>query len=148
MTLPVIVTFWLVTSAGAGLVAAMVGATVSSVNDTSKKDTLPELLPVQVQREWRLHDATTQSLESAPDAIRKLGAKAWVLAHYQANGTVTVGLAQLPSGTAFEAMQRWHDPAALGFFKDDYFGTVESDRLTREELAGFVQDLQQNLKTK
>lgn len=114
----------------------------------AKKDTMPELLPVQVQREWRLHDATTQPLDSAPEALRKLGAKAWVLAHYQANGTVTVRLAQLPAGTAFEAMQKWHDPSALGFFKDDYFGTVESERLTREELAGFVQDLQQNIKTR
>ena len=122
--------------------------TSCSPNREAKKETMPELLPVQVQREWRLHDATMQPLESAPESIRKLGAKAWLLAHYQANGTVTVRMAQLPAGTAFEAMQRWHDPSALGFFKDDYFGTVESDRLTREELAGFVQDLQQNIKTR
>jgi hypothetical protein len=122
--------------------------TSCSPNREAKKETMPELLPVQVQREWRLHDATMQPLESAPESIRKLGAKAWLLAHYQANGTVTVRMAQLPAGTAFEAMQRWHDPSALGFFKDDYFGTVESDRLTREELAGFVQDLQQNIKAR
>ena len=121
--------------------------TSCSPNREAKKETMPELLPVQVQREWRLHDATMQPLESAPESIRKLGAKAWLLAHYQANGTVTVRMAQLPAGTAFEAMQRWHDPSALGFFKDDYFGTAESDKLSREELAGFVQDLQQNLKS-
>src|SRR5689334_15022182 len=114
--------------------------TSCSPNREAKKPTMAELLPVQVQREWRLHDATMQPLESAPESIRKLGAKAWVLAHYHANGTVTVRMAELPAGTAFEAMQRWHDPSALGFFKNDFFGTVESDRLTREELAGFVQD--------
>jgi hypothetical protein len=122
--------------------------TSCSGRQEARKATLPELLPVQVQREWRLHDATIQPLESAPESIRKLRPTAWVLAHYQANGLVTVRFAQLPAGTAFEATQRWHDPSALAFFKDDYFGTVESDRLTREELAGFVQDLQQNIKSR
>jgi hypothetical protein len=111
-------------------------------------DSLPKVLPVQVQREWRLHDAVTQPMDALPADYRHLGAKTWVLAHYQANGTVTVRLLELKPGTAFEAMQKWHSPTSLGFFKEDYFGTVESDRLSREELAGFVQDLQQNLKSR
>lgn len=115
---------------------------------TQATDALPQALPVQVQREWRLHDATTQPLDGVPPQYHQLGPKAWALAHYQANGTVTVRLFELPRGTAFEAMQKWHSPTALGFFRDDYFGTAESDKLSREELAGFVQDLQQNLKTR
>jgi hypothetical protein len=111
-------------------------------------DSLPEMLPVQVQREWRLHDATAQPIDAVPAEYQQLRPKAWVLAHYQANGTVGVRLFELPKGTAFEAMQKWHSPTALGFFKDDYFGTAESNTLSREELAGFVQDLQQNLKAR
>lgn len=114
---------------------------------TPTADDLPRALPVQVQREWRLHDATVQPLGAVPASYHPLGPKAWVLAHYQANGTVTVRLFNLPKGTAFEAMQKWHDPSALAFHKGEYFGTAESDKLSREELAGFVQDLQQNLKT-
>lgn len=112
-------------------------------------DALPEALPVQVQREWRLHDATIQPLDAVPQSFQALRPKAWVLAHYQANGMVTIRLFETRSdGTAFEAMQKWHDPAALGFYKGKYFGTAESDKLSREELAGFVQDLQQNLNVK
>jgi hypothetical protein len=120
---------------------------VSCASKNETADALPKVFPVQVQREWRLHDALSQPLDALPEQYRQLAPKAWALGHYQANGTVTVRLFLLKPGTAFEAMQRWHDPSALGFFKDDYFGTAESDKLSREELAGFVQDLQQNLKS-
>ena len=118
---------------------------------TSKQrvpDALPKVLPVQVQREWRLHDAVTQPLDAVPEPYRRFAPLAWALAHYQANGMITVRLFQLQPGTAFEANQKWHDASALGFFRDDYFGTAESEKLSREELAGFVQDLRDNIKTK
>ena len=110
-----------------------------------KENPLKDALPVQVQREWRLHDTAEVPVEQVPEKLRKLGVKAAIVAHYEAGGTVTVRLYRI-GPAAFEAMQTWHDAQAVGFYKDSTFGTVEAPTLGRQELLGFVQDLQQNLK--
>ncbi len=114
---------------------------LASAACSRKQNSLKDVLPVQVQREWRLHDAEVQPNSAAPDAARRSGLQSWAVAHYTANSPVTVRLFRFSPGVAFEAYQKWPKTDGISFFKDPYLAVANSPSLSPQELSGFVQDL-------
>jgi hypothetical protein len=112
-----------------------------------KANPLKDALPVQVQREWRLHDTEAQPNENASEVVRNLGLRQWLIANYHANGVVRVRLFEMTSEAgAFEARQKWKLSDGIAVTKGQHLAIVDSGSLIGQELIGFAQDLETNMK--
>lgn len=108
---------------------------------------LKEVLPVQVQRTWTLHEARNLPIEDAPTIINGQGLKRSLLAVYRGNGTIRIRLYEMGvEASAFELIQKWRQPDGAAFYKGRYFVVADSSDVDRDTLSSFLQALHHDLK--
>ena len=114
---------------------------------TKKKQSLKDMLPVQILRAWTLQDTQTLQPSEAPEVLRGLGVDQVIEARYAGNGTIKVRVYQMRgAASAFEAVQKWPQNDGLAFDRGPYFITVQGDGVDRQSLLGFLQALNSDLK--
>ena len=113
---------------------------------TRETQSIQNVLPVQVQRAWKLTSTTRIEPTAAHETVRGLGLEEAHEARYSGNGSIIVHVYRMGSNTsAFEALQKWRDPESIPFYKGAYFVTARGAGVDRETLSGFVQALQDGM---
>lgn len=108
---------------------------------------LKEILPVQVQRTWKLEDTRAIPSDEVDDSIRRAGLRRALFAGYRGNGRIGVRVFDMGTGAgALEVLQRWRPSDGLAFYKGQYFVLGEANDVDRATLSSFLQALQRDMK--
>ena len=126
---------------------AISGLLLSMAGCSEKKQSLKDMLPIQVQRAWTLQDTQTLQPSEAPEVLRGLGVDQAIEARYAGNGAIKVRVYRMRgAASAFEAVQKWPQNDTLAFDRGPYFITVLGEGVDRQSLIGFLQALNTDLK--
>jgi len=107
---------------------------------------LTAVLPVEVQRAWKLKQTEPLPAEEAPPIIRGLGLKRALKALYTGNGEITVSLYEMNvEASAFELIQKWPQQDGLAMYKGPYFFITSARGPDRTALSAFLQAFRESL---
>jgi hypothetical protein len=123
-------------------------AALITISCARPQNPLKDVLPVQVQRTWTLHETRNLTNEDAPKIISGQGLKRSLLAVYRGNGSIQVRIYEMGAeASAFELIQKWRQADGAAFYKGRYFVVADSGDVDRDTLSSFLQALQHDLKT-
>jgi hypothetical protein len=109
-------------------------------------ETLTAVLPVEVQRAWKLKQTEPLPAEEAPPLIRGLGLKRAAKGIYTGNGQITVSLYEMNvEASAFELIQKWPQQDGLAMYKGSYFIVTSAQGADRATLSAFLQAFRESL---
>ena len=112
-----------------------------------QSDPLKEILPIQVQRAWKLENTRIIPSTEVADAIRKVGLKRALVASYRGNGNIRVRVFDMGNDAgSLELLQRWRPSDGPAFYKGRYFVLGEADDVDQTTLSSFLQALQRDMK--
>ena len=112
-----------------------------------QSDPLKEVLPIQVQRAWKLENTRIIPSTEVADAIRKVGLKRALVASYRGNGNIRVRVFDMGNDAgSLEILQRWRPSDGPAFYKGRYFVLGEADDVDQTTLSSFLQALQRDMK--
>ena len=112
-----------------------------------QSDPLKEILPIQVQRAWKLENTRIIPSTEVADAIRKVGLKRALVASYRGNGSIRVRVFDMGNDAgSLEILQRWRPSDGPAFYKGRYFVLGEADDVDQTTLSSFLQALQRDMK--
>jgi hypothetical protein len=106
----------------------------------------PSVSPPSTAAGWKL-SAPAECVNSVPAELRSWrgtsGARRVCRAEYAGAPAMRLTLFEMPEwpgATAFDAFQKWRpaQPGKMGFFRDRYFGVVESPQADRPTLDRFT----------
>ncbi len=107
-----------------------------------------EALPASVDGAALREPARDVSIGGAPEDIRKAGLRGAASAVYEGQNRFEVTLYELGApASAFELMQKWRPAEGrMAFYRERYFGVVQSAGADRASLAAFALSLDRRLK--
>lgn len=108
---------------------------------------IAEVLPTQLQDDWKLQGTKTLPAEESPAIVRSLGLRQAITATYQGTGRIVIRVFEMNvEASAFELIQKWQQRDGLAIYKGPYFVVARGEGADQATVASFLQALQQEMK--